>query len=103
MDRLEYWVEYAKAAAPFFGLVGGAWALPLGMESLSAGLAFGSVGGYLASVGAFGAGYVLARRSWEGRTDRLFGVAFAVLIVVSIYVLGFLHTPLNVFQQIGRW
>lgn len=103
MDRAEYWQKYLEIIAQFFGFIAGAWALPLGMDSLAAGISYGSISGFLASALAFGSGYVLVRSGWEERIDRRFVIALGVLIAVSIFVISYLETPLNVFQQIGRW
>ena len=103
MDRVEYWQNFLEIIARVFGFIAGAWALPLGMDSLAAGISYGSTAGFLASALAFGSGYVLVRSGWEERIDRRFVIALGVLIAVSIFVIGYLETPLNVFQQIGRW
>lgn len=103
MDRVEYWQNYLEIIARVFGLIAGAWALPLGMDSLAAGISYGSTAGFLASALAFGSGYVLIRSGMEERIDRRFVIALGVLIAVSIFVIAILKTPLNVFQQIGRW
>lgn len=103
MDRLEYWRKYLQILGPFVGFIAAAGALPIGMDSLAAGITYGSIEGYLASGLAIGSGYVLARSGWEERVDRRFAIAFVVLVGVSIYVVGYLETTPNVFQQIGRW
>ncbi|MFB6267593.1 MAG: hypothetical protein ABEI31_08035 [Halodesulfurarchaeum sp.] len=103
MDRVEYWRTVLRTLSPFLGFIAGAWALTLGMEGLSAGFTYGSVGGYLVAAVAFVAGYVVVRWAWVDRVDSVFVLGLVALTVVSVYALLYLETPPSVFERIARW